>query len=303
MDKTLIFICGATCVGKTSVAIEVAQHFKTQILSFDSRQFYKEMQIGTAVPNVEELSKVKHHFIQNKSIFESYSLGDYQREATEKIQELFQTHSTLVLVGGSGMYEKSLTKGLDPFPEVEVSIREELTLQLREQGLPTLCERLKILDPKSFESIALDNPQRVIRALEVCIGSGKPFSSFKTQNPIKENALDYNIIKIELIRETEELYGRINQRVEVMMEEGLLEEAKSLYPNRSLNALQTVGYKEIFDYLDGKISLDFAVEEIKKNTRRYAKRQRTWWRKDLEIHRFHPKEKQEILSFLEKQIL
>lgn len=279
----LIVITGPTAIGKTALAIEVAQHFKSEIISCDSRQFYKEMTIGTAVPSKEELSAVKHHFIQNKSIFESYSVGDFERETLQKLDELFLQNTIQVMVGGSGLYVDAVIRGFDDFPDIEPQIREELNIDLKAKGLPCLQEKLKQLDPVQYQKIALDNPQRVIRALEVCIGTGKPYSSFLKQ---KQNVRNFVPIIIGLDTEREKMYSRINKRVDLMMQNGLLEEAKSLYPYKHVNALQTVGYKELFNYFDGEYDLDFAIEEIKKNTRRFAKRQITWFKRTKNIQWF-----------------
>lgn len=297
--KHLIVIVGPTAIGKTSMAIEVAKHFNTEILSSDSRQFYKEMYIGTAVPSKEELSAVKHHFIQHLSVHQAYSVGEFERDAISFINEFFKTHDALVMVGGSGLYEKAVTQGLDEFPEVDPRIRKQLNDELDLMGLTELQEELKEADPSYYEEIDLENPHRVIRALEIIRGTGKPFSSFLSKNSKKRN---FETIKIGLTLERSEIYDRINRRVDLMMEEGLLEEVKNLYNLKHLNALNTVGYSELFNYLDEVWELDFAVAEIKKNTRRFAKRQLTWYRKDERLTWFNPKEKQEVIEFIEKQI-
>jgi len=281
--KIVISIVGPTAIGKTALSIKLAQHFKAKIISADSRQFYKEMSIGTAVPSLEELNAAPHHFIQHKSIDENYNVGDFERDAISKIKELHKDNPIVIMVGGSGLYVKAVTKGLDYFPEVDSNIRENLNLQLEKEGLNTLQEQLNLLDPEAFKTIAVDNPQRVIRALEICIGTGKPYTSFLT-NPEKNR--DFKTISIGLNAERSVIYDRINQRVDLMIENGLLEEAKALLPKKHLNALNTVGYKELFEYFEGNDSLDFAVSEIKKNTRRFAKRQLTWFRKDDAIKWF-----------------
>ncbi|MEH1008171.1 MULTISPECIES: tRNA (adenosine(37)-N6)-dimethylallyltransferase MiaA [unclassified Winogradskyella] len=281
--KIVISVVGPTAIGKTALSIKLAQHFKAKIISADSRQFYKEMSIGTAVPSVEELNAAPHHFIQHKSIDENYNVGDFERDAISKIKELHKDNPIVIMVGGSGLYVKAVTKGLDYFPEVDSNIRENLNLQLEKEGLNTLQEQLNVLDPEAFKTIAVDNPQRVIRALEICIGTGKPYTSFLT-NPEKNR--DFKTISIGLNAERSVIYDRINQRVDLMIENGLLEEAKALLPKKHLNALNTVGYKELFEYFEGNDSLDFAVSEIKKNTRRFAKRQLTWFRKDDAIKWF-----------------
>ena len=279
-EKYLISIVGATAIGKTALSIALARHFDTEIISSDSRQFYKEMNIGTAVPTKVELSQAPHHFIQNRSIFEDYSVGDFERDAIEKLNQLYKKHQTVIMVGGSGLYVDAVIKGLDDFPEVDPEIRKNLKHILSEKGIEPLQEQLKTLDPITYAKIDIENKQRLIRALEICIGTNKPYASFLKN---KENDRGFKTIKIGLKAERDIIYDRINQRVDIMIENGLLEEARTLYPNKNLNALQTVGYKELFRFFDHKITLDFAISEIKKNTRRFAKRQGTWFRKDQEI--------------------
>jgi len=296
-NNYLISIVGPTAIGKTALSIKLAQQFNTEIISADSRQFYKEMNIGTAVPNIEELRSAKHHFIQHKSIKNNYSVGDFEREAISIINEIHKENSTALMVGGSGLYIKAVTRGLDYFPEVNANIRQDLNLKLENNGLPNLQEQLKLLDPNTYKSIAIDNPQRVIRALEICIGTGKPYSSFLT-NP--EKTRNFKTISIGLNAERSIIYDRINQRVDIMIANGLLDEAKALLPYKHLNALNTVGYKELFQYFEGNYTLEFAVSEIKKNTRRFAKRQLTWFRKDKSIKWFDYKtEVSEIIKYIE----
>jgi len=278
--KLVIAVVGPTAIGKTKLAIALAQHYKTEILSADSRQFYKEMQIGTAVPSTEELEAVKHHFIQHKSIFETYSVGDFEKEAISKLNELFKNNDVAVVVGGSGLYVDAVANGLDDFPKVAPEIREKLKMELKTKGIISLQKRLKELDAEYYKKVALENPHRIIRALEICLGTGKPYSSFLNQ---KKNSRNFKTVYIGLQAEREIIYNRINQRVELMMNEGLLQEAQQLYAHRNLNALQTVGYKELFNFIDHKWPLDTAIEEIKKNTRRFAKRQLTWYRKNATI--------------------
>tara|TARA_R110000868_G_scaffold19310_19_gene83257 strand:+ start:862 stop:1785 length:924 start_codon:yes stop_codon:yes gene_type:complete len=275
--KYLISIVGPTAIGKTALSIKLAQHFKTEIISADSRQFYKEMQIGTAAPSFEELTWAKHHFIQHKSIQENYSVGAFEKDTLNCLNTLFKTYNVAIMVGGSGLYVDAVTNGLDYFPEVDSSIRKSLNQQLENKGIQHLQKQLKDLDPKTFETIAIDNPHRIIRALEICIGTGKPYSSFLNKD--KENR-NFKTISVGLTAERQLIYNRINKRVDIMMEQGLLKEVESLLPHKSLNALNTVGYKELFHYLDGEWELDFAVSEIKKNTRRFAKRQLTWFKKN-----------------------
>ena len=275
--NTLITVVGPTAIGKTALGIKLAQHFKSDIISSDSRQFYKEMNIGTAVPDKEELAAAKHHFIQNRSVFENYNVGSFEKDALQKLDELFKENPIQIMVGGSGLYVDAVVKGFDYFPDVDPKIRENLTDELNTYGLPSLQKRLKELDPITYQTIAIDNPHRVIRALEICIGTGSPYSSFVNKVKKKRN---FNTIKVGLRAERDIIYDRINRRVDIMMENGLLEEAKVLYPNKDLNALQTVGYRELFQYFDGNWKLEFAVSEIKKNTRRFAKRQLTWFKRD-----------------------
>ena len=299
-EKHLICIVGATAIGKTTLGIKLANHFKTDIISCDSRQFYKEMTIGTAVPSSDELTAVTHHFIQNRSILDAYNVGQFERDALKKIDELFQENNIVIMVGGSGLYVDAVLKGLDYFPDVNPQIREQLNQQLKENGLESLQKQLKELDIESYNSIAIENPHRIIRALEVCIGADKPYSYYKNK-PKKKR--DFTPITIGITAEREIIYNRINQRVDNMMSEGLLDEAKELHQYKSLNALQTVGYRELFQFLDDEITLDFAISEIKKNTRRFAKRQNTWFKKDKTIKWFDFEEDSEkIISYINSKL-
>jgi tRNA dimethylallyltransferase len=277
--KTLISVVGPTAIGKTSLAIKLANYYGTEIISADSRQFFKEMSIGTAAPTLDELSQAKHHFIHHKSILEDYNVGTFEKEALKTLDHLFKSKDTVIMVGGSGLYVNGLTKGLDYFPEVDSSIRETLNLQLINNGLESLQLQLKKLDFKSFETIEISNPKRVIRALEICIGSGKPYSSFLKQ---KENKRSFNVITVGITADRAVIYDRINSRVDIMMDLGLLNEVRQLEPHKKLNSLNTVGYKELFKYLDKEWTLDFAISEIKKNSRRFAKRQLTWFKRNTE---------------------
>lgn len=296
----LITIVGATAIGKTALSIELAKQYKTEIISSDSRQFYKEMKIGTAVPSEEELNEVKHHFIQNRSIFEDYNVGDYERDAIIKLNELFKFNSVVIMVGGSGLYINSVIDGLDNFPAVDPSIREKLKTDLIENGIEILQQKLKELDPVTFQKIDIDNKQRLIRALEICIGTGKSYSSFLKKKKSKRN---FTPIKIGITADRDIIYGRINKRVDIMMKDRLLNEAKILFSHKDLNALQTVGYKELFKYFDKEWDLDFAISEIKKNTRRFAKRQGTWFRKDHDIKWFDFQEDlQKIFHYINTKI-
>ena len=277
IKNTLITIVGPTAIGKTALSIQLANHFKSDIISCDSRQFYKEMTIGTAVPELEELAAAKHHFIQNRSIFDDYNVGSFEKDALKKLEALFKEKPIQIMVGGSGLYVDAVLNGLDYFPEVDKSIREKLNQQLINDGLISLQNQLKELDIETYNTIKVDNPQRVIRALEICIGTNSTYSSFKNKPKSPRN---FNSIKIGLNADREIIYNRINQRVDIMIENGLLEEAKKLYQFKDLNALQTVGYRELFSYFDGTFTKEFAISEIKKNTRRFAKRQLTWFKKD-----------------------
>jgi len=297
--KYLIIIAGPTAIGKTSLSIDIAKHFHTEILSCDSRQFFKEMSIGTAVPNKEELAQVPHHFIHNLSIQNEYSVGMFERDVLLKIEELHQKFDVLVMVGGSGLYVDAVCRGLDDFPRATEGLRDELNKRFSEEGLEPLEQQLKELDPEYHKTVDKANPHRIIRALEVCLTSGHSFSSFRKKQIANR---PFETLKIILNRDRELLYERINLRVDLMFEEGLLEEAKKLYPQRELNALQTVGYKELFNYFDGGIDLETAISEIKKNTRRYAKRQLTWFRRDPETVFFNPEEPNEIWNYLKERI-
>lgn len=276
----LISIVGPTAIGKTALSIAIARYFKTDILSADSRQFYKEMQLGTAAPTKDELRAAAHHFIHHRSVLEDYNVGAFEKEALETLDKLFKIHNVIVMVGGSGLYIDAITRGLDDFPNIDPSIRMTLNATLAREGLEHLQEKLKTLDPQAFDTMDLENPHRVIRALEICIGSGKPYSSFLNKPKIKRN---FKTITIGLTAERSTMYERINERVDNMMDQGLLDEVKSLQHLQHLNALNTVGYSELFKFLNGEWSLDFAVSEIKKNSRRYAKRQMTWFRKKEDI--------------------
>ncbi|MAO16983.1 tRNA (adenosine(37)-N6)-dimethylallyltransferase MiaA [Flagellimonas marinaquae] len=276
-EKALLAVVGPTGIGKTALGIQLAKHFNTEIVSADSRQFFKEMEIGTAVPSKEELEQAPHHFIQHKSIFEPYSVGDFEKEALSLLEDLFQKKDVVVMVGGSGLYVDAVISGLDEFPEVDPEIRSKLNRRLEDEGLESLQKELEQKDPEYYKSVDLENPHRLIRALEVCVASGKPFSSF-LDKPRAARPFKSFYIGIDAPRET--IYERINTRVDLMMEAGLLKEAENLYTNKDLNALQTVGYKELFEYIEGNCSLEFAISEIKKNTRRFAKRQLTWLRKN-----------------------
>lgn len=298
-SKYLISIVGPTAIGKTALSIKLATHFKTEIISADSRQFFKEMQIGTAAPTPTELAAAKHHFIHHKSVTDDYSVGAFEKEAIKLLDHLFITKDVVVMVGGSGLYVDAVLNGLDEFPEIDPSIRASLNLQLETEGLEFLQEQLKTLDHNAYATIAIENPHRVIRVLEVCIGTGKPYSTFLNKEKQQRN---FKAISIGLDAERSIIYDRINRRVDTMIEEGLLEEVKSLVPKQHLNALNTVGYKELFNYINGEWSLEFAILEIKKNSRRFAKRQLTWFKKNDDIRWFDfESDVKDIVEFIESE--
>lgn len=299
MKKRLIVICGPTAAGKTALSTQLAQHFRTEIISTDSRQFYRELKIGSAPPSAEELEQVPHHFIADRELTDDFSAGEFEEQALQKLDKLFQKHDVVIAVGGSGLYIRALCEGLDEFPEIAPEVRENLQADLESHGLEALCERLKELDPDYYNQVDKQNPQRVIRALEVCIGTGEKYSSFRIGEK-KERPFSITKIGVEMPRE--QLYERINLRVDMMMDAGLLSEAEGLIRLKDKNALQTVGYKELFDYFEGETTLDEAVELIKRNTRRFAKRQMTWFRRDEEIVWFQPSDTEKIISHLETQI-
>jgi tRNA dimethylallyltransferase len=297
--NNLIVIIGPTAIGKTSLSIDIAREFACDILSCDSRQFYKELSIGTAVPDEDELAAARHHFIHSRSIFDDYSVGDYENDAIAKLDELYIDNDNAILIGGSGLYADAVTRGLDYFPEIPTAIREKLLIEFEENGLEFIQEKLRKLDPKYAEEVDISNPQRIIRALEVTEFTKTPFSAYRKNNSKERN---FKSIKIGLNTDRDILYERINRRVDIMIDQGLLDEAKAVYEHKDLNSLQTVGYRELFRYFDGEWPLDFAISEIKKNTRRFAKRQLTWFRKDKEITWFEPTQKEEIISFIKEQI-
>jgi tRNA dimethylallyltransferase len=278
----LITIIGPTAIGKTSLSIALAQHFGCEIISCDSRQFFKEMKIGTAVPSDDELAAAPHHFIQNKSILEHYSVGDFEKEALEKLDELFEKNNIQIMVGGSGLYVDAVLKGFDEFPDIEEGVRTEINSKFDILGIEFLQDKLKELDPYYYKKLeienpqTLQNPQRMKRFVEVCVGSGLPYSDFIGKRNSKRN---FTPIIIGLESDREIMYDRINQRVDLMFEAGLVEEVKQLLPHKDRNALQTVGYRELFDYFEGKSTLEFAAAQIKQNTRRFAKRQMTWFKR------------------------
>lgn len=275
-EKYLISVVGPTAIGKTTLAIALARYLDTEIISADSRQFFKEMSIGTAVPSREELAQAPHHFIQHKSIHEEYSVGDFERDALNKLDQLFKDRKYAVMVGGSGLYVDAVTTGLDHFPQVNPEIRKKLNSTLQQDGITVLQEQLRSLDREYYAKVDPNNPRRLIRALEICIGTGVPYSFFLNK---EKKSRSFNTVTIGLEADRKIIYDRINERVDLMLRNGLLDEVRSLEKYKALNALQTVGYRELFRYLEGEFALDTAIAEIKKNTRRFAKRQLTWLRK------------------------
>jgi tRNA dimethylallyltransferase len=293
--KTLIVITGPTAVGKTALCLDIAQHFGIPIINADSRQIYKELKIGTASPTSEQLQLVPHYFVGSLSLTDYYSASLFEQQVLEILSRQFREHDFALMAGGSMMYIDAVCDGIDDIPTVDDVTRETLKRRLAEEGLEKLVEQLKELDPEYYEIVDRQNPRRVVHGLEICLMTGKTYTSFRKR---EKKERPFRIVKIGLNRPREELYDRINQRVDQMMQQGLLEEAKALYPMRQMNALNTVGYKELFDYLDGRWPLEEAVERIKGNTRRYARKQLTWYKKDPQIRWFHPNEKEQIISYI-----
>ena len=296
---TLIVLIGPTGIGKTDLSLNIAEHYNTEIISADSRQLYADLKIGTAAPTPEQLARVKHHFVGTLQLTDYYSAAQYEAEVMKKLDELFKRHSVIVLTGGSMMYVDAVCKGIDDIPTVDEETRKTLMQHYENVGLERLCAELKILDPEYYDIVDKKNPKRVIHALEICYMTGQTYTSFRTSQT-KERP--FNIIKVGLRREREELYARINKRVDIMMEDGLLEEAKSVYQYKSLNSLNTVGYKEMFKYLDGEWELPFAIEKIKQNSRIYSRKQVTWFKRDTDITWFHPDDTDNIMSFIEERL-
>lgn len=297
--KTLLVWLGPTGVGKTDLSIEIAQYLDTSIISCDSRQIYKEMRIGTAVPEESQLAAVPHYFIQTISVQDYYNSWQFEVEALAKIRELFESREVVVMTGGSMLYIDAVCKGIDDIPTIAPELRNELMGIYEKEGLEPIRKMLKELDPFFYEQVDLNNGKRVLHAVEVCRMAGVPYSSLRTNTP-KDRG--FRIIRIGLNREREELYARIDRRVDMMLEEGLEAEARELFPLRHYNALNTVGYKELFDYFEGKTDYAEAVRLIKRNSRRYARKQLSWFRRDEDIQWFHPDQKQQILDFLHKEL-
>ncbi|NSW94627.1 MAG: tRNA (adenosine(37)-N6)-dimethylallyltransferase MiaA [Bacteroidales bacterium] len=299
MNNFLIVLLGPTGVGKTDVSIKLATHFGTDIISADSRQFYREMRIGTAVPSEDQLKKVNHHFVRFISVYEYYSVSRYETDVLRLLPELFSANRIALMTGGSGLYIDAVCRGIDDIPDVDPDIREKYQQKFRNEGLESLRIELKMRDPEYYRIVDLRNPKRIIRALEICATTGTTYSSFLTRS---RRERDFKIIKTGLTRERNELYEMINNRVDRMISEGLEEEARQLMGMKGLNALNCVGYTELFEYFEGRITREKAIDLIKRNTRRYAKRQMTWWGRDKEITWFHPDQIKEIIEFVERQI-
>lgn len=293
--KTLIVITGPTAVGKTKLTIDIARHYDIPIINADSRQIYRELKIGTASPTTEELALAKHLFVGTKSIEEYYNASMYEQEVLAYLDGHFKDSGLALMSGGSMMYIDAVCKGIDDIPTIRDDIRIRMKERLETEGLEALCEELRQLDPEHYEVVDRKNTRRVIHALEICHQTGRTYTSFRTQ---QQRERPFRIVKVGLNRPREELYNRINARVDEMMSKGLLEEARSLYPKRHMNALNTVGYKELFNYFEGVWSLEEAVERIKGNTRRYARKQLTWFKRDEDVRWFHPEEKEQILNYI-----
>jgi len=299
-NKYLITVVGPTAVGKTSLCLKIAKKFDTEIISADSRQFYRETNLGTAKPSIQELEEVKHHYIGHKSVFDTYDVKAFERDTLALLEGFYKEKDLAILTGGSGLFIDAICNGMDEIPDVDPELRQKLIGSYQENGIVFLQKELQLYDPVYFSEVDLNNPQRLMRALEVCMGTGKPYSSFRKKSKIQR---PFQVIKIGLKREREELYGRIEQRMDAMIAQGLFEEAASLFEYRHLNALHTVGYTEIFGYLEGKYDKDEAIRLLKRNSRRYAKRQMTWFKRDADMTWFHPEQDSEIITFISKKII
>ena len=298
-QPTLLVLLGPTGVGKTELSLSLAEQFQTEIVSADSRQLYADLKIGTAAPTPEQLARVPHHLVGTLQLTDYYGAAQYESEAMALLQDLFQRHEVVVVTGGSMMYIDALCKGIDDIPTVDAETRALMLERYEAEGLEALCAELKLLDPEYYRIVDLKNPKRVIHALEICYMTGKTYTSFRTRT---QKERPFRILRVGLTRDREELYDRINRRVDAMMDEGLLEEARSVYPFRHLNSLNTVGYKELFKYLDGEWTLDFAVEKIKQNSRIYSRKQMTWFRRDNDIAWFYPDPQTEIIQYIRQQL-
>lgn len=299
MAATLIVLIGPTGVGKTELSLRIAERFGTSIISSDSRQLYADLKIGTAAPTPEQLARVPHHLVGTLHLTDYYSAAQYETEVLGLLDKLFLEKDTVVMTGGSMMYIDAVCKGIDDIPTVDAETRQFMLERYENEGLERLCAELRLSDPEYYNIVDLKNPKRVIHALEICYMTGKTYTSFRTR---KNKERPFNIIKIGLTRDREELYERINRRVDIMMEEGLPEEAKAVYPYKHLNSLNTVGYKEMFKYLDGEWDLPFAIDKIKQNSRIYSRKQMTWFKRDAEIQWFHPEQEEEIITYLQDKI-
>ena len=297
--KTLIVLIGPTGVGKTDLSIKIAEKYGSPIISADSRQLYSDLKIGTAAPTEEYLKRVKHYFVGTLKLTDYYSAAQYESEVISLLEELFKSNNTILLTGGSMMYIDAICKGIDDIPIVDSETRQMMMEKYEKEGLDRLCAELKLLDPEYYSTVDLKNPKRVIHALEICYMTGKTYTSFRTGN---KKQRPFDIIKIGLCRDREELYERINKRVDIMIKEGLVDEVKSVYEYRNLNSLNTVGYKEIIQYLEGNCTLEFAIEKIKQNSRIYSRKQMTWFKRDNDITWFHPDKEEEIMEFIESKL-
>ena len=296
--KRLIVVVGATASGKTDLSIALARNYNAPIISTDSRQVFKGLPIGTAYPSAEQLQAVEHHFIGERELTENFNCGEYEKQALERLEMLFTKHDTIVAVGGSGLYIRALCEGMDDLPEADETLRAELAERLKNEGLESLLVQLKELDSEFYEVVDRQNPARITRALEVCLTSGCKYSQLRKS---ERKARDFQIVKVGITMPREELYDRINRRVDIMIEAGLEAEARAVLPYRDCNSLRTVGYSEMFDYFDGKITFDEAVELIKRNSRRYAKRQTTWFGRDNDIVWFNRGEEEQIIKYIDSQ--
>jgi tRNA dimethylallyltransferase len=301
--KTLIVITGPTAVGKTALCLDIARHFGIPIINADSRQIYRELKIGTAAPTADELRQVRHYFVGTLQLADYYNASMYEQQVIELLDGLFQQNDYALLSGGSMMYIDAVCHGIDDIPTVDDETRNTMKQRLADEGLPALCDELRRLDPEHWAIVDRQNPRRVVHALEICLMTGRTYTSFRKMERGERNGKSgatrpFSIIKIGLNRDREELYERINERVDLMMAQGLIDEARRLLPLRQLNALNTVGYKELFAYFDGTWTLDEAVERIKGNTRRYARKQLTWFKKDMSMHWFHPEQKEKIINYI-----
>lgn len=296
--KTLIVLIGPTGVGKTDLSIKIAEKYGSPIISADSRQLYSDLKIGTAAPTEEYLKRVKHYFVGTLKLTDYYSAAQYESEVISLLEELFKTNNTILLTGGSMMYIDAICKGIDDIPTVDNETRQMMMEKYEKEGLERLCAELKLLDPEYYSIVDLKNPKRVIHALEICYMTGKTYTSFRTGN---KKQRPFDIIKIGLCRDREELYERINKRVDIMINDGLVDEVKSVYQYKNLNSLNTVGYKEIIQYLEGNCTLEFAIEKIKQNSRIYSRKQMTWFKRDNEIKWFHPDREDEIMEYIEAE--